>query len=136
MNEQIKWKAEIEFEGSEEELTKVAEALHALPVVVRIPGWVKPGPYPGIVPIEAILGKDVVAHFVERGRVLNIRPGLINGGYPGPHIHLDGKLILLEREQFVELVGETAKRLASQLAATEGDYVKVTEPLMNFSQGS
>lgn len=132
MADRINWKAEVEFDGTVEDFNRMAGMLNDLPIVVRIPEWPRPGPFPGIyaMPIEKLLAEKQLREIVSDAQPLQIKYIKdIAGGIRLAHVHLGDQVYLIDRAKFQVLVGEVAQRLATRRVEAIGDYVGVMDAI-------
>lgn len=124
MSEKITFRAEIEFNGSADELAKVVEGIRSMPVKVSVGKFPLPFPYPGgwPFPIFRALSTDMISKYTK-GRPAfpeNILGG-INGGIRDPHLHFKDQVSLLDQESFAKVVGNVAEHIVQEIAV-EGGY--------------
>ena len=128
MSPEFKWRAVIEFNGTEEQFNQLSESLANAPVHVEIPEWIRPRPSPGGWPvyIESILNRKAVESITKGQQRIQVKfvEG-IDGGIRNAHLHMEDQVILLDRAQFKELVASVAAKLAAQQVDLVGDHVEV-----------
>jgi hypothetical protein len=127
----LTWKAEVEFQGNPEEFLKLAEALSAARVKIDI-GKFKPGPGNGYVAPRFLDASSALAGLNETNsqRIA----GLINGGIRTPHLHLGKEIVLVDRTQFKNILGEVARDVFEQRALQKDDYFDVIAPLIESEE--
>ena len=59
-----------------------------------------------------------------------ITAGLINGGIKTPHFHLGKEIVLVDRTQFKNILGEVARDVFEQRALQMDDCLEVIAPLV------
>lgn len=139
MSDRVIWKAEVEFEGTPEQLEKLAEALKPLPVTIHIPEWQNrpkhlAGCYP--FPIDKIILKEQVEKWAAgRTRLPAVSIKDIIGGIRTPHMHIGDGVILIDKEQFRDLAGSVARELAVRRAAKIDDYIGVMDAVNRLGDG-
>jgi hypothetical protein len=115
MEKEITFRTEIEFKGSLKQFEQVAATLVKLPIRIRVewPPEHNAGCWP--VPIENILSKQILDAIVEGIEPLKvIKP--FPGGIRDPHLHVGGKIVLINRDKFREVVGKAAMEIAGKIA--------------------
>ncbi len=132
MNDRIKWKAEVAFEGTLAEFTAFKEALEKQPVAISVAEWVRPGHFAGYIPVDFRVRLDSakLKQMVEgmpRLQYAGIKE--IAGGIRTPHLHLGDDVVLVDRERFKTIVGEVARDLFEQRALVDEDYYDVIKPI-------
>jgi hypothetical protein len=121
------WKAEVEFQGNPEEFLKLAEALSAARAKIDF-GKIKPGPGNGYVAPRFL---DVSHRLAGLNETNSQRiAGPINGGIRTPHFHLGKEIVLVDRTQFKNILGEVARDVFEQRALQKDDYLDVIAPFM------
>ncbi|MCF6291749.1 MAG: hypothetical protein L3J03_12235 [Desulfobacterales bacterium] len=136
MNGKITFRAEIEFQGSADDLAKMLKTIDKLPVRVIIDKIPLPFPFPGGWPIPPvkILPRDILPKIVKANPVLSRDiPGRIDGGIRDPHLHVDDQLVMLGREEFGQVVGMAAESIARELAAG-ADYQQTVGALRELNR--
>lgn len=123
----LTWKAEVEFVGKPEDFMKLTEALSAARVKIDI-SKIKPGTGVGYV-APRFLDKSSMFAKLNETKVQRI-VGLINGGIRTPHFHLGKEIVLVDRTQFKDILGEVARDVFEQRALQKEDYFDVIAPLM------
>ncbi len=123
----LTWKAEIEFQGNPEDFLKLTEALSAASVKIHL-GKIKPGPGNGYVAPRFLHASSAFAGINES--TTQRIPGLIHGGIRTPHFHLGKEIVLVDRTQFKNILGEVARDVFEQRALQKDDYLDVIAPLM------
>ncbi len=120
MTEKIKFKTEIEFQGTPDELARVVEGLNNLPVRISVDRFPLPFPCPGgwPIPLSRIMSDERITELIEgrpsfSAKILNG----INGGIRDAHLHFQDKVVLVDKEGFSKVVGMAAEGLAQELAA-------------------
>jgi hypothetical protein len=124
----LTWKAEVEFTGNPEEFTKFAEGLVKLKAKISYSPGIKPGkpnagyiaPLPLDGPTMAKLKESNSQRIVE----------LINGGIRTPHFHVGKEIVLVDRTQFKNILGEIARDVFEQRALQKDDYLEAIAPLV------
>ncbi len=127
MQKTLTWKAEVEFQGNPEEFLKLTEALSAAGVKIDF-GKFKPGPGNGYVAPRFLESTKVLGSLNESNSMRIA--GLINGGIRTPHLHLGKEIVLVDRTQFKNILGEVARDVFEQRALQKDDYLDVIAPLM------
>jgi hypothetical protein len=136
MSTEFKWRAVVEFNGTEEQFNEFAERLASLPVQVEIPEWVRPHPIPGgwPVPIDAVLNRKAIEALTKGQPRIKVKfVDGINGGIRDAHLHLEDQIVLLDRAQFKELVAGVAAKLAEQMIDFDDDHVEVIAKIDRLS---
>jgi hypothetical protein len=154
MNDEIGYNGIIGFEGSKEDFEKMVKELGRLrksglmigswptPEIVLmrlgIGTWptperpariIKPRPIPGGWPIQNYVNKDILDKIIETAP--RVKLDGIDGGMRPAHFHLKDEAVLLNREQFKELVTHTAMELAGKLAES-ADYYETINAVKNL----
>ena len=122
----ITWKAQVEFTGKPEEFVKLSEALFAANAKIDF-GTFKPGPGNGYV-APRLLDGTVLAGLKESNSQRIV--GLINGGIRTPHFHVGKEIVLVDRTQFKNILGEIARDVFEQRALQKDDYLEAIAPLV------
>lgn len=131
----INWAAQVKFYGNAEEWRHLWEIMHMHRIVARIPEWEEihrrkhlAGCNP--FPIDALIGPDFLKQVLVDKPILNLSfVQDINGGIRTPHLHLEDKVALLDRESFKAVVGRIASVLAEKRVEEFGDYIDVMAPV-------
>lgn len=140
MNDKVTFRAEIEFQGTADDLAKVVNGLNKLPVRLVVDKFPLPFPYPGgwPVPLFRFLPKDLVTKITKESSsfpsaILNG----INGGIRDPHLHIKDQVALIGREEFSQVVGIAADNIAQELAAESGyqQTIGALRELNEFTSG-
>jgi hypothetical protein len=123
MADKITFRAEIEFQGTAEELEKVISGVNKLAVRLVVDKFPLPFPYPGgwPIPLFRVLPKDLVNKLAkDRVSFPSIILNGINGGIRDPHLHIKDQVTMLDREEFGQVVGMAAESIGQELAAETG----------------
>ena len=121
MTKKVKFKAEVEFEGSIEEFREFANNLVGANCKIKVdefpfPWGGKNGGWP--VPVERLI--KVEKYLQEQPRIKLIRD--LAGGIRVSHIHLKDEILFVDRNIFKDIMGDVARELAEDLAE-EVEYV-------------
>jgi hypothetical protein len=130
--DKITFRTEIEFIGSIEEFTQVAEALVKLPIRLRVewPPDHTAGCWP--LPLDQLLSRSFIKKVIaDRPRFVIPDPG-IYGGIRPPHLHVKNEIVLLDRSQFKDLVGRVAHELAGRIAE-RADYTETVDAIRHLA---
>jgi hypothetical protein len=107
---------------------KLTEAFSAARVKIDITK-VKPGPGNGYVAPRFLDNASIFAK-LDKSNSQRIA-GLIDGGIRTPHFHLGKEIVLLDRAQFKDILGEVARDVFEQRALQREDYFDVIAPLVD-----
>lgn len=118
----------VRLRGPRENLEKAAAVLEREWNFELLP-WRPDGGWP--IPFARIAGKEIIEKYAKQGIRLEKLDG-IRGGEVVPHLHLGDEVIILDRSQFKELVGEVATKLATDLVE-KLDYDKVVDVIGQFA---
>ena len=132
MDEKFRWQANITFTGYAEEFNKLAELLEKYRVTVEIPEFIEvAGAVGGMrIPVMKLIPEERLKALIKGMPVIDIRfIRDIRGGIRTPHLHLDDKVVLLDKDRFVEFAGEVAQHLAEIRAERIEDYAEVMQPI-------
>jgi hypothetical protein len=131
MDEKFQWQANITFTGYAKEFNKLTELLEKYRVTVEIPEYRGGVAVGGMrVPVKKLISEERLNALTKDMPVIDIRfIRDIRGGIRTPHLHLDDKVVLLDKERFIEFAGEVAQHLAEIRAARIEDYVEVMQPI-------
>lgn len=116
MEEKIKFRTFIKFEGSIKEFKRAITGLVELPIIIQPPPWEKPhlaGCWP--FPIVKILGEELLNRYGKEGIPIKL-PDVIPGGILTPHLHIGDKVVLIDRAKFKEIIGKVASELVGKVA--------------------
>lgn len=133
MKDVIRWKAEIEFEGTADEFNKMVAQLDKVPVEISIPEWIpRPHHFAGCtpLPIDMLIDKEQLGNLTEglqRHKIKFIRD--IDGGMRMAHIHIGDEIVLLDRTRFKTFVATVAYELGARRAESVDDYIDVMDPV-------
>lgn len=132
MVEQIKWKAEVSFKGSEKEFNSFVEAMNMHKLEVKIEKWPWPFPFPGMPVYQSMtkINNEVMAELLDGTPEMKIKYiDDIRGGIRTPHIHMGNKIHLLNREKFAQYMGELGRVMTSSIGDKATDHVVAMERL-------
>ncbi len=119
MNNKVTFRAEIEFNGTADDLAEVVSSINKLPVRLVVDRIPLPFPYPGgwPIPLFRVLPKDMLSKIAkEKASFPAVILDGINGGIRDPHLHIKDQVALLGREEFSQVVGIAAESIAHELA--------------------
>ncbi|GAH36871.1 unnamed protein product [marine sediment metagenome] len=131
MEEKIKFRTFIEFEGSKKEFERAIIDLVGLPIIIKPPPIEIPhtaGCMP--LPMIKILGKELLNRYAEKGIPIKL-PDVIPGGILTPHLHIGDKVVLIDRAKFKEIIGKIASELVGKVAET-ASYSKTIETIRSI----
>lgn len=118
----------VRLRGAREQLEHAVERLADDREIELLP-WRPDGGWP--VPLAEIASHRLLAKYAELGHRLNTLER-IDGGEVVPHFHLKDDVILLERNEFKQLIGEVAMELATELAGRV-DYETTVDLMSQFA---
>ncbi len=133
MPDTIKWKGEVTFEGSPEQLKALLEGFAAAKAKINIPEWAGrirhlAGCSP--LPIKDFLKQEHLDRLIKGARMVNVGPLVpIPGGIRVPHIHVGDQIALVNQEQFRQYAGELAKAMADRRVSAIDDYTEAMMPI-------
>lgn len=128
----ITWKAQVEFVGKPDEFLKFAEALDVAQVQIDIGSSIVPDPGNGYV-APRFVNTARIEGMLDKAEVQRIA-GLINGGIRTPHFHVGKEIVLMDRDQFKDILGEVARDVFEHRALVKEDYMDVITPLMEIEK--
>ena len=139
MKNALKWKAEINFEGSPDEFNEMLAKLDRLPVEISIAEWTeRPHHFAGCmpVPIARLIGEDHLNKLVEGRPIIDIKYIRdIRGGMRMAHVHIGDAIAILDQARFKMLVAGVAHNLGEMRAETIGDYIEVMDAVGRLDPG-
>lgn len=144
MEKRFEWSAEIKFNGTEKEFTRLAELIEEMPAEIEVPEktasetsilaaasrpilrWPWP-PWPGLPPYpERVLGADRLRQLTKDMSHIKIKiPRGIAGGMRSAHVHIGDEIVLLDRDTFKAVVAEVASAIANRNVDAGGGFVGV-----------
>ena len=137
MTDVLRWKAEIQFEGTADEFNKMVAHLDKLTVGIAITEWETRGHHlPGCtpMPIDVLIGRERLGELVEnlpRFDIKFIRD--IYGGIRTAHVHIGDEVVLLDRARFKTLVSDVAHELGGRRAESIDDYIEAMDPVSRLA---
>jgi hypothetical protein len=131
--ENIVFDSVIRFEGPPEAFEQFVPKLQEATAKIgarleRASDWIFDGSTEGIWPVPVVeilepgILKDIIHDLPEIIRD-------IHGGIRNPHLHVDGKIVLLPRDRFQKVVAAAAAGLMSRFVEETGDYVQAVEAM-------
>lgn len=135
MSEKITFKAEIEFQGSADELAKVVESISALPIKISVGKFPLPFPYAGgwPFPIFRAVSTEMISKYTKGRPMFSEKIlGGINGGIRDPHLHFKDNVSILNRASFAKIVGNVAEHIVQEVAV-EGGYNETIDVLRELN---
>jgi hypothetical protein len=136
MDAKFHWQANITFHGTAEQFNELAELLEKYQIDVEVPEFIEVvGAAGGMrVPVELLFPQEQLKALVKEMPAIDIRfIRDIRGGIRTPHLHLEDRVILLDKERFVQFAGEAAQRLAEMRASHIEDYAEVMGPISKIT---
>ena len=136
MDEKFQWQAKITFHGAAEQFNELSVLLEKYRVDVEIPELIEIGGAAGgmRVPVDMLISPDRLKALIKEMPAIDIRfIRDIRGGIRTPHLHLEDRVILLDKERFVQFAGEAAQRLAEMRASHIEDYAEVMGPISKIT---
>ncbi len=132
MTDHLKFKAEIEFNGSVEEFEELANSILKANCRIKVeefpfPWGGKNGGWP--VPVERLV--RIEKYLQEERRIKLIRD--LAGGIRISHIHLKDEIVLVDKKIFRDIMGDVARELAENLV-DEVEYVQAVNTINRLSQ--
>lgn len=129
------YRAEIEFVArSIDEFEKIVASLVELPITVRVREWPIGHTIAGCWPIPIDhLRLPIFEKIVKNKPKIVIRP--LPGGIRIPHLHVMDKVVLVDRKEFKQVIGEVAKELAGKLSE-KAEYIETVGAIRNLVPGA
>ncbi len=131
MTDHLKFKAEIEFDGSIAEFEELANSILKANCRIKVdefpfPWGGKNGGWP--VPVERLI--KIEKYLQEQPRIRLIKD--LAGGIRISHIHLKDEIVMVDRKIFRDIMGDVARELAESLA-DEVEYVQAVNAINHLS---
>jgi hypothetical protein len=130
----LKWKGEVTFEGTIDQFNAFKAAMEKLPVGISVselgkiilrprPGYITPA----IISLIDAAKLDKLTEGATRMQFAKIKD--IAGGIRTAHLHLGDDVVLLDKSQFKNILGEIARTTMEQRVDAEEDYYSMIKPI-------